>query len=91
MSMAESSGEEENPYSFHSYSPKNEQKSGEENGDTEDNSLKPDLGLGNTQTVEKKAIIENYGSGKHFTGIVDHVVNLFCVCVGVGISCKSVM
>lgn len=78
MSMAESSGEEENPYSFHSYSRKNEQKNGEEHGDTEDNSSKPDLGLGNTQTAEKKTIIENYGSGKHFMDIVDHVVNLFC-------------
>jgi hypothetical protein len=88
--MAESSGEEENPYPFHSYSRKNEQKYGEEHGDTEDSSLKPDLGLGNTQTGEKKAVIENYGSGKHFMDIVDHVVNLFCFCVGISILYKSV-
>jgi hypothetical protein len=90
MSMAESSGEEENPYPFHSYSRKSEQKYGEEHGDTEDNSLKPDLGLGNTQTVEKKAIIENYGSGKHCVDFVDRVDNLFCLRVGISIMYKSV-
>jgi hypothetical protein len=68
MSMAESSGEEENPYSG-----KNEQKYGEEHDDREDNNLKPDLGLGNAQAAEKKPIIENYGSGKDFIDIVDHV------------------
>lgn len=73
--MAESSGEEEIPHSFHSYSQKQQQKYGEENGDTEDNSLKPHSGLGNAQTAEKKILIENYSSGKHFTKIIDYVVN----------------
>jgi hypothetical protein len=63
--MAEGSGEDENPYSFHSYSRKNERKSVEGNDDKEESSVKPDLGLGNTQTSEKKVVTENHGSGKH--------------------------
>lgn len=64
--MAEGSGEDENPYSFHSYSRKNQQEYGEENGDTEDNSSKTYQSLGTAQTAEKKSVIENYGSGKYF-------------------------
>jgi hypothetical protein len=88
--MAESSGEEEIPHTFHSYSQKHQQKYGEENGDTEDNSIKPHSCLGNAQTAEKKIVIDNYGSGKHFTNIVDCVVNLFCLCLGINISYKNV-
>lgn len=54
---------------YYSFMPKN---------GTEDNSLKPDLGLGNTQTAEKKGIVENYGSGKHFIDIVEGV-NFICM------------
>jgi hypothetical protein len=90
MSMAESSGEEEIPHSVPSYSRKHQQTYGEENGDGEDVSLKPYLGLSNVEPAEKKVVIENYGSGKHFTGIVDRVVNLFCLCLGINILHKSV-
>jgi hypothetical protein len=65
--MAEGNGEEENPYSFHTYTRKNERKSEEGSGDTEEDSVKPDIGLGNTQTSERKAVTENHGSGKHST------------------------
>lgn len=68
--MAEGSGEEENPYSFHSYSRKNERKSTEGNDVKEENSVKPDLGLGNAQTCEKKVVMENLGSGKDSTKLV---------------------
>ncbi|PNF29466.1 hypothetical protein B7P43_G04540 [Cryptotermes secundus] len=60
--MEESSSDEGKVYSYYSFMPKN---------GTEDNSLKPDLGLGNTQTAEKKGNDmpkreENPFSFKHF-------------------------
>ncbi|XP_069688076.1 uncharacterized ENTR1 family protein [Periplaneta americana] len=61
--MAEGNGEDENPYSFHSYSRRNERKPEEESDDTEENVVKPDLGLGNTHSFEKKTVTENHGSG----------------------------
>jgi hypothetical protein len=67
--MAEGSGGEENSYSFHSYTRKNERKSVESNDDKEEDSVKPDLGLGNTQTSEKKLVTESHGPGKHSTNL----------------------
>ena len=64
--MAEGNGEEENPYSFHNYSRRNGGKSGEESDDTEENVVKPDLGLGNNPNFEKKGFAENHGSGNNF-------------------------
>ena len=65
--MAEGNGEDENPYSFNTYSRRNGGKSGEESDDTEENTVKPDLGLGNTPNFEKKTVSENHSSGDHFS------------------------
>ena len=61
--MAEGSGEEENAFSFHSYSRKDERKFEDGSDDAEKSGLKPSFGLGKTHTAEKKEVTENHGSG----------------------------
>jgi len=63
--MAEGSGEEENAFSFHSYSRKDERKFEDDSDDAEKNGFKPSFGLGKTHTAEKKEVVENHGSGIH--------------------------
>ena len=63
--MAEGSGEEENTFSFHGYLRNHERKFEDGSDEVEKNSFKSYFGLGKTETVEKKAFIDNYGPGKH--------------------------
>jgi hypothetical protein len=63
--MAEGSGEEENAFSFHSYSRKDERKVEDGCDDAEKNGLKSSSGLGKTHTAEKKEVTESHGSGIH--------------------------
>jgi hypothetical protein len=65
--MAEGSGEDEKPYVFRNQSRKNKRKSFGPNYNNEENNVRPDLGLGNTQTSEEKLVTDNHGSGNHFT------------------------
>jgi hypothetical protein len=67
--MAEGSGEEENAFSFHSYSRKDERKF-EDGSDEEKNGFKPSFGLGKTHTAEKKEVTENHGSGINSIGLL---------------------
>lgn len=63
--MAEGSGEEENAFSVHSYSRKDERKFEDCSDGAEKNDFKPSFGLGKTHTAEKKEVTENHGSGIH--------------------------
>jgi hypothetical protein len=77
--MAEGSGEE-NTFSFHSYSRKDERKFEDGSNDAEKNSFKPYFSLGNTQSAEKKVLAENHGSGKHSINLLS-TVNIFRSCI----------
>jgi len=61
--MAEGSGEEENAFSFHSYSRKDERNFEDDSDGAEKNGFKPSFGLGKTHPAEKKEVLENHGSG----------------------------
>ncbi|XP_067000777.2 uncharacterized protein l(3)04053 [Anabrus simplex] len=61
--MAEGNGEEENPYSFRTFSRKKESRKSDEADDPEEKSVRPDLGIGNQRNYEKKPPPEVHSSG----------------------------